>query len=373
MSDELVVCAYNVLFGDGILVQFPDDGVMRSVVIDIGNFKGADKPLVDAVDDIIARTGGHIDLYVMTHEHLDHVQGLLAASRKGKKPKIDHIWMTASAAPDYYKKHRKAERKKRELRNAALALGRALGPKNMDKSLAYLYALNTASTDDCVKHIRKASGRRKPHYVSRASALRGKYPFKEAKVRILAPEQDTSVYFEANAPRLAFAGEGEEVGDAVTALPLPLPGIDGKSFYDLIEQMNAGLGETLFAIDKAENDTSLVVELEWRGRRLLFTGDAELKSWRMMSEKGVLQPVDLLKVGHHGSWNATPPPAILEEVLPVRRRQKAVAVVSTCNGVYPSVPDTNMKRTYSVRTRQLFDTRDAKPGKPIVIKLSPGR
>ena len=134
MSDELVVYAYNVLFGDGLLVQFPDDGVMRSIVIDIGNFKGKDQPLVDAVDDIIARTQGHIDLYVMTHEHLDHVQGLLAASKKGKKPKIDHIWMTASAAPDYYQKHRKAERKKRELRNAALALGRALGPKNMDKA-----------------------------------------------------------------------------------------------------------------------------------------------------------------------------------------------------------------------------------------------
>jgi hypothetical protein len=92
-----------------------------------------------------------------------------------------------------------------------------------------------------------------------------------------------------------------------------------------------------------------------------------------MSEKAALKPVDLLKVGHHGSWNAIPPPAILEEVLPVRRKQKAIAVVSTCNDVYPSVPDTSMKRTYAARTRRLFDTRDVKAGKPIVIKLSPGR
>jgi hypothetical protein len=92
-----------------------------------------------------------------------------------------------------------------------------------------------------------------------------------------------------------------------------------------------------------------------------------------MSEKGVLRPVDLLKVGHHGSWNATPPATILDEVLPVRRKQRAVAVVSTCNDVYPSVPDTNMKRTYAARTRQLFDTRTVKPGTPLAIKLSPGR
>ena len=39
----------------------------------------------------------------MTHEHMDHIQGLLAAHKKhGMSIEARHAWLTASAAPDYY-------------------------------------------------------------------------------------------------------------------------------------------------------------------------------------------------------------------------------------------------------------------------------
>jgi hypothetical protein len=81
--------------------------------------------------------------------------------------------------------------------------------------------------------------------------------------------------------------------------------------------------------------------LEWRGWKLLFPGDAEQESWRMMDEQGVLEPVHLLKIAHHGSWNGTPQGATLDKILPPTPAdgRKRYAVVSTCLDTYNGVPD----------------------------------
>jgi hypothetical protein len=87
--------------------------------------------------------------------------------------------------------------------------------------------------------------------------------------------------------------------------------------------------------------------LEWRGRRLLFTGDAEWEggtgnaSWDIMLEKDatfghLAKPLDFLKVGHHGSVNGTPfakdagaKQPILDRFLPAATQGGAQVVVST--------------------------------------------
>jgi hypothetical protein len=113
--------------------------------------------------------------------------------------------------------------------------------------------------------------------------------------------------------------------------------------------------------------------LEWHGQRLLFTGDAECKTaykgkvkagrtngaWNVMWETqhdSLSQPLDFLKIGHHGSENATPwtPPdkktkkehpinQILDALLPVPQAGKqptARAVASTeRTSRWPSIPD----------------------------------
>ena len=72
-----------------------------------------------------------------------------------------------------------------------------------------------------------------------------------------------------------------------------------------------------------QNNLSVVLLIEWKKRRLLFVGDAEWDgefkdgkhngSWNVMWEKHrdthLKKPLDFLKIGHHGSINATPPPA----------------------------------------------------------------
>ncbi len=53
--------------------------------------------------------------------------------------------------------------------------------------------------------------------------------------------------------------------------------------------------------EHAGNNDSLVLEITFKQRSILLTGDAERASEQEMLESGMLRPVTLLKVGHHGS------------------------------------------------------------------------
>ena len=55
------------------------------------------------------------------------------------------------------------------------------------------------------------------------------------------------------------------------------------------------------------NNQSVVALFERDGRTALLTGDAGAPSETELREAGALEPIDLLKVGHHGSRTATSP------------------------------------------------------------------
>ena len=87
---KLRVRAYNVEFGDAILISIPEkdqdeNEICKHILIDVGN-RGTPndnrlfKPVIDDIKEEL--NGNPIDLYVMTHEHLDHVQGLPYAEKK---------------------------------------------------------------------------------------------------------------------------------------------------------------------------------------------------------------------------------------------------------------------------------------------------
>ncbi|MHC4204510.1 MAG: MBL fold metallo-hydrolase, partial [Planctomycetota bacterium] len=103
---NLRVRAYNVLQGDAFLITVPDkdnNGVehKRYILIDVGNLN-SNKCYKDVVKDIRKVTNKKVDLYVMTHEHFDHVEGLYYAKKSlSLKLKADYAWLTASADPNY--------------------------------------------------------------------------------------------------------------------------------------------------------------------------------------------------------------------------------------------------------------------------------
>jgi hypothetical protein len=362
---ELVVRVYNVRFGDAILITIPEPSgattIDRNILIDCGNALGTDggrdAVLLPVVEDIKTRLGGHpLDLYVMTHEHLDHVQGMFYASEATHQKPFDvrQVWLSASADPAYGTKFPNA--KKQQV--AALAAYRSAraslaGTANLSGALGAMLANNNpSSTAQCVSYLR--TGLAQPadvHFVDRETDLSTLQPATSARISLWAPEQDTSTYYGrfqslASGLQLGVDTSYDDLGpdpDAVDPLDLPQPprGVDTGAFYNLLDVRHGGGPATLFEIDKAANNTSVVLFLEWNGWKLLFPGDAEKRSWREMDKRNLVEPVHFLKISHHGSHTGLPEDPILDKLLPMPAPAGPTrqAAVSTYLDTYPGVPD----------------------------------
>lgn len=388
--DSLKVRAYNVGFGDAILITVPDRSasgatVLRHILVDVGNVQAGEggkdayfEPVLGSIQKTLA--GKPLDLYIMTHEHLDHVQGLFYSANL-EPPVIlaaRNAWLTASAEGDaYYKRFPEARR-----RQLALVEG-------YRQIVSFLKALNAAGqeiplpvkslmanndhrvTEKCVDHLRELAGERTT-YIYRNCQLNGRHPFEEAQLKIWAPEEDVSDYYGRFRP--LTLGVSDPVGAGTTpALVTPeVPkGVDCKSFGILLEKRRSYF-DGLLAIDKAANNTSVVFSLEWRGWKLLFAGDAEIRSWKTMEGKRQLEPVHFLKVSHHGSVNGTPGEDILERILPrtpIDQRDR-VAVVSTFLNTYPNVPDEHTTQMLKNRLRAVYEVnKEVQPGGYVEIEF----
>jgi hypothetical protein len=401
MSD-LVVRSYNVGFGDAVLVSIPDrtrSGTerLRHVLFDVGNLLAGegndDGVLVDAVRDIAAITGGVVDLYVMTHEHLDHVQGLLAASRAGVALKARRAWLTGSADPGYYDSHPDARKKLDEHRLALDDVRRQL-ESDRDPWLDFMLRNNSVllppgalglNTSDYVDHLRKLAAPTRTHYVDRTTAD-PPHPFTEATVRILAPEEDTASYYgrrPANLLRTDAVADAEATGaaagvrrrgrgaaaDPAAAFPAAPPGVDPSAFFDLVSSRQRHRRELVLEIDKAANNTSLVVEIGWRGWRLLFGGDAEERSWETIRDLDLLSPVHLVKIAHHGSVNGTVE-AVLDIAMPpvAPDDRPRHAILSTHDSDWDGVPDGDTIALYAGRCT-VHDTRQIARGTCLEVRF----
>lgn len=355
--DALRVRTYNVRFGDALLVSVPDFDAdtglttVRHLLIDVGNVQagagGADTVFHSVMEDVLEELdGAPLDLYVMTHEHLDHVQGLSYADERlyegglKERLKLQHAWLTASAAPDYYERHPDAAKQlaERQALYDDLKEYCRLKPEAARGAVpSFLLNNDYRKTGACVEYLRGLAER--THYVHRGAALGGSHPFKEARLEVWAPEEDTSEYYGRFLP-VALGLERKPGGEVSLHVPVPPAGVDTSAFYNLLSWRRRAMGDDLLAIDKAANNTSVVFSLEWRGWRLLFAGDAELRSWKTMKKHGVLKPVHFLKVSHHGSHNGTPDGDIFDAILPEEppdERQRC-AVISAYGETYSGIP-----------------------------------
>jgi beta-lactamase superfamily II metal-dependent hydrolase len=388
MSD-LVVRVYDVRFGDAILVTIPDtengQPTERTILFDFGNSLGTDggrdEVLEPVIDDLIARLGGKpLDLYVMTHEHLDHVQGLFYSAKIfNKRIRAKQAWLTGSADPDYYKGKEHPDAKQQKIAAlAALQLARARlnATQAASPSVSGLLRVNDPKdTSDCIDFLRtELTDPGDLHYVDRSTDVQALWPG-PGTITILAPEENTADYygrfkrFASGLSKLGIEEFDDLDGIASTTAPSAPPrGVDAGAFYNLLDVRHGG-ASTLLEIDRAANNTSVVLLLEWNGWRLLFTGDAEKRSWRTMDSRVPqhMKPVHFLKISHHGSHTGMPPFEILEKVLPLPaagESPKARAAVSTFPKTYRGVPDEGTFTELRRRAR-VFSTRD-EPAQPSV-------
>jgi len=91
--------------------------------------------------------------------------------------------------------------------------------------------------------------------------------------------------------------------------------VEARWFRDRLASMSGDqLLEIVRVLDSEMNNTSLILLFEVGSKKLLFPGDAQIENWSYALEdapgaaatRKLLAGVDLYKVGHHGSRNATP-------------------------------------------------------------------
>lgn len=380
MADKLLIRLFDVGLGDCIYCRVPKahtDGRDFHVLIDCGTLSSTDylSAAVESLKSLLPLNEGkrRIDLLVVTHEHKDHMTGFGMKLWDGFS--FGAIWMNAAMDP----KHPEAEKAKKlhgfaaDAMAQALRLNLALGPELME--LANAMALNKDAMTTLRETLPKAS-KIKPTYVHADSSKPDlALPLKGASISVLGPERDIDFYYlgDEGDPSLRRA-----LGFIESALPpvsavVPEPGavatpanLDPADFRQLRSRM---LSTALAFADldgKVCNNTSVVLLLEWKGKRLLFVGDAEWDAgfkkgkgncaWNVMwnlRKKQLSGALAFLKIGHHGSVNATPwgqtaagskgePLAILDAILPTASKANAKAVVSTHRGNYPTIPRTDL-------------------------------
>lgn len=388
MADKLLVRLYNVGLGDCIYCRIPkahESGRDFHILIDCGTLSSTDylSAAIDHLKTMLPKNGNkrHVDLLVVTHEHKDHMTGF--GMKLWDELSFGAIWM--SAAMDL--NHPESKRAKKLHSFAANAMERAvrlnlaLGPQLME--LAAALALNKAAMTNLRETLPKAN-RIKATYVHADSTRKQLgLPIKGATLRVLGPENDIDYYYlgKKGDPTLrkdstravrAMNFIDNDLPEPETAVPdaaaVPTPtNIDAADFRQLRSRTMSTALAFADLDGKVCNNTSVVLLIEWKDKRLLFVGDAEWDgaykaggksncSWNVMWNRRKKQldgPLAFYKIGHHGSVNATPwgltaanskgePLAILDAILPVKSKARAKAVVSTRRGNYETIPRTDM-------------------------------
>lgn len=400
--------AYDVGFGDCVLVRFPHKdrkgGRTGHMLVDFGRApgKGGTTKVFPAIAaDIEEQCHGHLDVLVMSHEHLDHIEGFYHQRAVFDRMKVDHVWMSLPSHPRYYKDYPDAEvlkKSRKQLREfAAHAAGRGLALAPAFESLVQ----NNLANADRIDYLRGLVS--EVQYLHVGSSSKDTRPFAPGAVTVLAPLEDVSEYYKRS-PKgkgLATLTGRRPTGNGLAALSgrgldalQPADPDDEWSFHQpvhhanriarpinltatdwlrLREGLQAGV-EAVHQIDRAANNTSLCFLLELAGLKLLFPGDAELESWEHFgSNKKLKDGIDFLKLSHHGSHNGTPT-ELLDSLLPRKRKGSAVVLVSTKRDVYGiqnPVPDDDLLTDLRGRAT-VYSTEDAGPRGWVDIEL-PGR
>ncbi len=319
---SITIRAYNVLFGDCLLLSWDEADGEHHAWIDFGNFQNDPNAVFeDIYNDALQRTKGKLDLVVITHRHMDHLEGFYSLRKRFKKDfSIKRLWCA------YVTPHLDAQFK---IAAQAFAAMRTSPVWLEDGELGMLHRNNFGayglSIEDRMEEILQDLPYDQAYDVFRDANLTSAMPpgVHRLKIQVLAPEEDSSVYFDPlleslrmhNALDAVFTKARGAPASGSAGDPYVLP--KGQAAQDselmrladfarLRRKLQTGGLDLLKAVDRTRNNTSVVLALTYGGERFLLCGDAEEKSWELMLKSAANVRSDCIKVAHHGSINASP-------------------------------------------------------------------
>jgi beta-lactamase superfamily II metal-dependent hydrolase len=386
----LRVRMYRVGFGDFFLLTVPSGDGPQHILIDCGvtpgkTHKGDIGTIKDAVADMAIETKKKLALIIMTHRHQDHIIGFSRCIDDFKDFKVDAIWMPV------WESEYDSQASKFQLALTSLALNMqqhlalAAGDDGpVDEMLGMLQ--NATGVDPSTGPMMAAAGGAaaaksgkgggtnaaslallktglnvKPEYYQQgkiptvpkglaaaglAAQILGPPPINALDfMKLMDLTKVTGQYLGESAS--GDTGTFEPFGPGWRAQPNDFPPSvfrewaprgkgarrDPKARYstELEKAVNDAQPDMLLtavkSLDSFLNNQSLVVLFTFKGKKLLFAGDAQGGNWEYWMYGGtptktpsldklvpesnaILANLDFYKVGHHGSTNATPVSAV---------------------------------------------------------------
>lgn len=335
-KNQLRVRMYHVGFGDSFLVSFPQDDGHRHVLIDCGVHPQGDLHNLDKVlGDIEAETGRQLELLIATHEHADHISGFGRNPQRWANLRVGEVWMPWTSN---LKDPQAAVLRQKTARLAVSLQARLAGTRS-----PALYAVQNAISNSAALATllqKKFAGTPGVSFL-RAGDTPSTPTIAGLTARVLGPPADPDLLAQMDPP----SSEHYFVDPKTDAAPYLPFDASWKAKRPKGWPDSAGVRKALqtdydnlaFALDKAINNTSVVVLFSFGRERMLFAGDAQWGNWKGWVEDAsaqeILGQVTFYKVAHHGSVNATPVHAV--KALP---QNGFVAMVSTQSTPWPSIP-----------------------------------
>jgi beta-lactamase superfamily II metal-dependent hydrolase len=375
----LRVRMYRIGFGDFFLLTVPTKSGPEHILIDCGVHAGNIGTMDDCVKDMARETGGKLALVIATHFHADHLSGFASNFDDFAEFEVGAVWITNRLDP----KDEDAVKFQGQIASLASQLHLGLGARedlaaiqardNMQNALGIQLGAKEPSNKKALRLLTEGFKNKPPVYYYQGGdeptlpdVLKGAIT---AQLLGPAPKDSGGVFAGSdnkNAQYLAAAAD-DGVPDTKGFLPFekewpassndyPEEAFDSYGSSKNLEKMlQAAQPDVLLAmadaVDGTLNNQSLVILFTCQGKKLLFVGDAQWGNWSYwlygkkvtgadpgISEdaKEILGSIDFYKVGHHGSTNATPIPAV--DAL----NQNCVSMCSTESGDY----DPKKKRPY---------------------------
>jgi hypothetical protein len=342
--------SYQVGFGDCFLLTFHYKGKThdRHVLIDFGSTgtkAGMGEGLMTRVaEDIRLQCGGKLHAVVATHRHKDHISGF--ATNKKKTAPGDII---ASCKPDVvlqpWTEHPNAKV------DATQAPAKLPPNKAFVQALGDMHAIAAAVMVEAErrKSVLGAATLKELNFIgednlSNLSAVEnlmrmGKHNFylnygsksglekvlPGVKITVLGPptlKQSSEIKIQRSKDEAEF-WQFQALANQLVVSKNPRTFSRARTYSEgggppftrwFVKRLRSIRGEQLLgivrALDKVMNNTSLIVLFEINKTKMLFPGDAQIENWSYALSKPAvrrrLEKVNVYKVGHHGSRNATP-------------------------------------------------------------------